>query len=199
MKRSHRADVVLKKSEVKIHSRKKIRADWCTTKKWLWPIKSYYLWNPRDPCSRIWPKNLHRAKRYSKRLASLNFFMKLVQRLCRTTVEPSFWYEKQIWPTNPPYPWILYAWILCFIAWLSPDYRVRDHEVQLVFTPTTRPSGTPAVAWLPPTKSQTPKPTVQKPLMGLELHVAIVKFAIQPNFQFLHSNFSNPFFYVKIH
>ena len=134
-----------------------------------------------------------------KLLVSLNFFMKLVQRLCTTTVEPSFWYEKQIWPTNPPYPWILYAWILCFIAWLSPDYRVRDHEVQLVFTPTTRPSGTPAVAWLPPTKSQTPKPTVQKPLMGLELHVAIVKFAIQPNFQFLHSNFSNPFFYVKIH
>ena len=97
------------------------------------------------------------CSRFSKRLASLNFFMKLVQRLCRTTVEPSFWYEKWIWPTNPPCPWILYAWILCFIAWLSPDYRVRDHEVQLVFTRTTRPSGTPAVAWLPPTKSQTPK------------------------------------------
>ena len=31
-----------------------------------------------------------------KLLVSLNFFMKLVQRLCRTTVEPSFWYEKQL-------------------------------------------------------------------------------------------------------
>ena len=65
------------------------------------------------------------------------------------------------------------SWKCCV---LSPDFRVRDHEVQVVFTATTRPSGTPAVAWLPPPKSQTAKATVQKPLMGLELHVAIVKF-----------------------
>ena len=71
---------------------------------------------------------------------------------------------------------------------------MRDHEVQLVFTPTTRPSGTPAVAWLPPTESQTPKPTVQKPLMGLELHVAIVKICYPAEFPIFALKFFKPIF-----
>ena len=92
-----------------------------TTQSWIWPIKSNYLWNPKFlkflnfPSSRIWPKNLHRAKGYSAGVPPLvrasGSTQHTLTQLSTSTVlrvpsfKPSCPTQKWIWPIKSNYLW----------------------------------------------------------------------------------------------